>query len=325
MIDSKITHQDYIEYNMLVAEGYSQRKACEALSIPRSTMQDYLKRVSEQKAVQETVKQVQKKKARIFIIDIETSCGISATFGRRKIFLSQDHVIREEGKILCFSYREVGCSETYLVGMTQEEAIADDDSRIVAEIWELFEKADAIVAHNAQKFDFPAIKSRVLANAMPPLPIVKVIDTLVMARKNFKLPSNSLDSIAAYLGIKRKKDAGGIRTWILYSEGDLAAMEHMHTYCKADVDVLHDVYMKLRSFGHIGSDFNAAHYVDEHTEMACNVCAASVYKTGRNIYTSVSKFEEVRCSSCGNVSRTRVTTYNKEEVAHFTLNVKLNG
>lgn len=326
MIDSKITHQDYLEYGMLIAEGYSQRKACETLDIPRSTMQDYIKRLGESKSPKQVKAEAKvAKRARIFVIDIETSCSIAAAFGRRKIFLSQDHIIREGGKLLCFGYREVGTSKTYLVGMTPEEAIADDDSRIVAEIWELFEQADAIVAHNAAKFDFPMIKARVIGNGMPPLPTVKVIDTLTMARKNFRFPANSLDALAAYLGVARKKDAGGISTWIRYSEGDKEAIEHMHTYCIHDVDMLYEVYLKLRAFGHVGSDFNAVHYIDEQTGLSCNVCAAKVYKTGRIVYTAVSKFEEVRCSSCGNVSRTREAIDLKESRSSFTANVKING
>lgn len=327
MIDSKISHQDYIEYSMLVADGHSQRKACEALEIPRSTMQDYIKRLTT-KIKKDGPKEAEKKsrrKAKIFVIDIETSCSLAAAFGRRKIFLSQDHIIREGGKILCFAYREVGTTTTHLIGMTPQEALEDDDSRIVAELWELFEMADAIVAHNAAKFDFPMIKTRVLANNMPPLPTVKVLDTLIMARKNFRFPANGLDALAAYLGIQRKKDAGGITTWILYSQGDIEAINHMHEYCKVDVDVLYEVYMRLRSFGHTGSDFNAAHYTDKQDGLSCNVCSSQVYTTGRTVYTSVSKFEELRCSGCGAVSRSRVTIAKGKGNDNFTANVKING
>lgn len=333
MVELKISHQDYIEYSMLVADGYSQRKACETLDIPRSTMQDYIKRLQVTKTLKDepkdTGKPEPKRKAKIFVLDIETSCSLAAAFGRRKIFLSQDHIIREGGKILCFAFREIGTATTQLIGMTPEEAVADDDSRIVAELWELFERADAIVAHNAAKFDFPMIKTRVLANNMPPLPTVKVLDTLIMARKNFRFPANGLDALAAYLGIQRKKDAGGITTWILYSQGNTDAIEHMHEYCKVDVDVLHDVYVKLRSFGHIGSDFNAAHYTDKQDGLACNVCSALVYSTGRSVYTSASKFEELRCSGCGAVSRSRVAIVQTEgkgnDRSNFTSNVKING
>lgn len=41
---SKITEQDYEAYSLLVSKNLSQRKACQALGIKRSTMQNYLTR-----------------------------------------------------------------------------------------------------------------------------------------------------------------------------------------------------------------------------------------------------------------------------------------
>lgn len=44
---SKITEQDYIDYLELINDGYSQRAACTQLEIPRTTMQNFLKRREE--------------------------------------------------------------------------------------------------------------------------------------------------------------------------------------------------------------------------------------------------------------------------------------
>ena len=44
---SKITEQDLVDYLELINEGYSQRAACKELEIPRTTMQNFLKRKQE--------------------------------------------------------------------------------------------------------------------------------------------------------------------------------------------------------------------------------------------------------------------------------------
>ena len=45
MINSSISEQDYKEYLELIQQGYSQRSACEVLSLSRSSIQRYIKKL----------------------------------------------------------------------------------------------------------------------------------------------------------------------------------------------------------------------------------------------------------------------------------------
>ena len=47
MINSSISEQDFQEYSELIKQGYSQRSACEVLSLSRSSVQRYLKKLNE--------------------------------------------------------------------------------------------------------------------------------------------------------------------------------------------------------------------------------------------------------------------------------------
>ena len=47
MINSSISEQDYKEYLELIQQGYSQRSACEVLSLSRSSIQRYLKKLGD--------------------------------------------------------------------------------------------------------------------------------------------------------------------------------------------------------------------------------------------------------------------------------------
>lgn len=331
---SKITDKDFKDYKDLIQKGYSQRQACTVLGIARGTMQYHIKRLLDTTGV-EDISEVKPKTnlapvvgAKILSFDLETSIPIVATFGRIKVFLNHENIIQEGGKIICASYQWIypnGVSQVQLIHMTHDEIRADDDSRMCAELWELFNEADAVVCHNASTFDFPVVKTRCMVHNLPPLPTVKVIDTLIMARKNFRFPSNRLADLAAYLGLEAKKDAGGVQTWIRYRACDQEAIDHMHYYCKHDTVLLTQMYLKLRNYGHTGSDFNAGLYapVDEDTGILCTVCASPVENTGRYVYTSVSQFDELRCTSCGHVTRSRKNLVANRD--HLASAVKLKG
>lgn len=292
-----------------IAEGKSWRKIAAILGVPRSTLSDNLRAY-----YKGNTEEMEKAGARVLCFDLETSPAIAAAFGRFKQFLGQDNILSEGGVILCAAYKWLGEEgEPKLLHVTGQSLMDIDDLPVVVRLWELFEEADAVVAHNAKGFDVGMLQARVLHHGLPPLPHVKVLDTLIMAKKNFRLPNNKLDSICAFLGIERKADAGGVLTWLQYMMGDKAAVEHMHTYCLQDVNILEKVYYRLRAFGHAGSEFNAAHY---HADEAvrCHVCgAADVHPTGRSTFTAISEFAEMRCKSCQAVSRARKVLNGKEK------------
>ena len=47
MINSSISEQDFQEYSELIEQGMSQRSACEVLSLSRSSVQRYIKKLNE--------------------------------------------------------------------------------------------------------------------------------------------------------------------------------------------------------------------------------------------------------------------------------------
>jgi hypothetical protein len=316
---SKLTLEMIEDYQALMFAGHSQREACKMLDIPRTTVQNYLARA-------QNIIIAAPKQAKILAFDLETSPAIAAAFGRHKIFLGQDNIIQEGGKILCFGWSWVG-SDVYTVeGMTLGEIEDMDDTRLTGMLWDLFYQADAVVCHNAAGFDVPMLRARVIVNGFPPLPTVKVLDTLTMAKKVFRFPNNKLDSLSALFGLTRKKDAGGTSTWLGYMRGDEASISHMHDYCEHDVWLLVQVYLRLRSFGHSGSDFNAAHYVDNLESSVCPVCGSEhLDETGRTIYTAVSSFKEVRCLACGAVARTRQPLNSQSARKHIVVTPKTTG
>lgn len=306
----RLTEEQLQEAVALAESGLSWRKVAKEMGLAKSTVSDNLRRYY---AEEETEIVFETEGPKILFLDIETAPAIAAAFGRHKVFLTQDHILAEGGTILCVGYKWLGEDEVTVDGIKGQTLLNCDDSHLVATIWELFEQADAVVAHNSRGFDVPMIRARVLYHGLPDLPHVKVIDTLQMAKKNFRLPNNKLDSICAFLGLARKKDPGGIETWLQYMMGEPEAVATMHDYCAMDVALLERVYMAMRSFGHAGTDFNVGHYFDDG-KVHCHICGSTELEdTGRSIFTAVSEFKEVRCGDCGAVGRKRQPINSREQ------------
>ncbi len=47
MINSSISEREFQEYSELIEQGYSQRSACEVLSLSRTSIQRYIKKLNE--------------------------------------------------------------------------------------------------------------------------------------------------------------------------------------------------------------------------------------------------------------------------------------
>lgn len=296
--------------NKLSSQGLSSRKIASQLGISKSGVNNVL---SNSKTTEPNVKQG----AKILLFDLETSAAEVLAFGRNKQFIGDDAILKEGGKILTMAWKWLGTDEILSIGNI-DEIKEDSDLTNCCILWELFSEADAVIAHNANRFDVKVLNTRCLANGLPPLPTVKVIDTLVMSKKNFRFPTNRLNTLAQYLGVGAKMDTGGIELWKNVQGGSQEALDKMLDYNMQDVDILEKVYLKLRSFGHAGSSYNANHYNPD--QATCSVCGSTnLYNTGRTITTAVSVFEEIRCEDCGATHRTRKPVNSKEQRSNIIL------
>lgn len=300
----------------MVGAGISSRQVAQELGIGKSTVNDIWNRwIANPKPFynSDEVAFKQTEGPKILVFDTETAAATALTFGRFKVNLSQDNILDNGGWILCACWRWLGSNVTESIHLSAEEVLNKDDSRIVAKLWELYEQADAVLAHNSQGFDHKVVQTRAIYNGFPPLPQVKVLDTLQLVKKYLKLPSNRLDAIGEFFGLGRKISTGGISLWRKVQEGDEEAMEQMVEYCLQDVDLLYDVYLRTRQLGRAGSDFNAALYFNDDL-IRCRVCGSSeVETTGRTTETALNVFDEVRCNECGAVHRHRTPKTTKEK------------
>lgn len=120
-----------------------------------------------------------------------------------------------------------------------------NDRDLCRKLWEIFNDADLIVAHNGDRHDIRKSNARFIKHGLQPPALYKTVDTLKIARKYFAFTSNKLDDLAKYLGVGQKVKTGGFGLWLDCMNGDRAAWEKMRRYNGNDVVILRKVYEVL--------------------------------------------------------------------------------
>lgn len=303
----KYTNDIIQEVLALYKLGYSSRNISLELfgtKTRKSSVNDIINRYG--RALNEPYS-VQKGEPKILLLDLETSPTIAAVFGRYDINLSQANIIREGGFLFSAAWKFLGDKEVTGVVMTPEEVSCSDDSRIVANLYEVIQIADIVVGHNLNRFDIKVFRTRCLLNNFPPPKTVKTADTLTMA-KRLKFDSNKLDSLGSVLGVGRKIENSGMSLWVKCLEGNEEALQEMLRYNKQDVALLQDVYLKLRAFDTKHPNLNVFY---DDGEDRCTVCGSlHIHPTGHSVFTQHSEYAEYACGDCGSRSKlkTRIKT-----------------
>jgi DNA polymerase elongation subunit (family B) len=261
--------------------------------------------ISEAKRI---VRRVSIKKPRILVLDIETAPIKAYVWRLWKQDISTGAILSDYFMI---GWAAKWLSEDNMMSqcLSSKEILMEDDCRIVETLWHLLNQADIVIAHNGERFDIPRIRSRFLVHGLPPTTHYSQIDTLKVAKKEFGFSSNKLDYLAQMLGIDGKI-VTGLDLWVRCMQGDEVALKQMELYNRHDVEILEDVYMRLRPY--IKSHPNLNLY-NEDLEASCPSCGGKDLAYGGYYYTQTGKYQAYACRDCGAISRKRKTILPKEK------------
>lgn len=248
---------------------------------------------------------------KILIFDLENSPAEGYFWGLFKQNIGID-AVKENNFLLCWSAKWLLSDNIISDRLTSDEVKRKDDRRIVEHLLELFNEADIVVAHNAYGHDVPLADTRFLVHQLPPHSPVQIVDTLKVAKKQFKFISNKLDFINKVLGLDVKIHTGGMPFWVDCLNGDEDKLKEMSVYCDNDVKILEEMYLRIR--GWIKNHPNINVYTDIKDECCPNCGSNSLNWSGRHKYaTSANLYPTAQCNNCGAWVRDRTTELSKEQ------------
>jgi hypothetical protein len=226
--------------------------------------------------------------AKTLLVDIETTPNLAYVWGKY-----QQDVIRfaAEWSLLSFSYKWMDETATKFLGR---------DNYLEAELVEilhsLFDRADIVIAHNGDKFDIRKVNAKFIEFGLDPPAPYKSVDTLKVAKRYFKFNSNKLDDLGTILGLGNKAATGGFDLWMGCMQGDKKAWKTMRKYNNQDVELLEQVYLKLRPW----IDNHPGLNVIDGKPDACPKCGETrLQARGTRKTTKVGVYHRFQCQGCG--------------------------
>lgn len=244
-----------------------------------------------------------KKNPRVLVFDLETSPLRAYVWSiwKQNVNPTNGH-LRSQKMILSWSAKWLYGDNVMNDALTPDEILSEDDSRITKSLWKLIDEADVLIAHNGIGYDVKTFNTRCLLHDLPPTSHYQVIDTLLHARKRFKLESNKLDYLGQILGFGKKLPTS-FSLWDRCMQGDEEAMKYMVKYCDQDVILLEAIYLKMRPWIKPHPNFNLI--IGQMEDKACPSCGSKdvkdngVYRTYANVY------QAHKCGCCSSTFRSR--------------------
>lgn len=181
---------------------------------------------------------------RTLLLDLETAPTIGYSWGGRKWEVDILEYI-EEGNIISFAWKWLGDKNIQCKSNRLYSKDYRVNNRLVTELQKLYSKADYVIGHNLFAFDDKVANTDILLNGIQPPPRHRVIDTLKIAKTNFRFNSNKLDDLAKRLGIGRKLPHTGFNMWKGCMANDPASWAMLEKYNIHDIFLLEEVWKKF--------------------------------------------------------------------------------
>ena len=136
-----ITENDYKQYKELT-KVLSQRQACLKLGIPRTTMQDYIRRLEGFTGASEDG-------PRVLFLDIETNPDLKVSFGRFNVNYGQANILEEGSSILTACWKWKGEDQVHRAFIKDpNERWYGSDIDVLTELYDAINESDIVVGQN---------------------------------------------------------------------------------------------------------------------------------------------------------------------------------
>ena len=243
---------------------------------------------------------------RVKTLDIETSPIVAYVWSLWKVNIGLNQIV-DEWSIMSYCVKDLGKKKLRYVDTSNMTNPRDDSALLVALHAELCD-TDIVIAQNGKRFDMKKINARFIEKGFAPLPPIKVIDTLLIAKDVAAFTSNKLEWLSKHLTEVPKyahSEFPGMELWTECLRGNKKAWAVMKKYNCIDVPATEELYYKLRP--HMVGHPNVAAYYDDDV-MRCPRCASTkLTALEQPALTQVGEYIRYQCGGCGGFARSRYT------------------
>ena len=243
---------------------------------------------------------------KIVTLDIETTPLESYTWGTFEQNVGVDQ-IKTEWSVLSYAAKWLGTWKVeYADTSGRGPDKVRDDAEVLKALWHILDQADIVVAQNGASFDLKKINARLVMAGFAPYSPVRVIDTMLAARRAFKFTSNKLAWLSKHLTDAPKfehRRFPGFELWAECMVDNPKAWAELRKYNIRDVVATEKLYLKLRPWikGHPSMGAYS-----ESTTPTCPKCGSTkLEKRGRAVLTA-SWYNRYCCQECGGWSRGKI-------------------
>ena len=206
--------------------------------------------------------------------------------------------VEERQKLMSFAWQVVGDKKINgltLYDMDTYKVDPKNDVLLIKKLHEVMSSADILLGQNSDQFDVKMANYFFIMNGLDPIPPTKYIDTKKVAKRYFRFLNNTLDNLGEELGFGGKTKNTYKDLWVdAFLLGDRRSWSMMNTYCKNDVRITTEVYLKMRPFMHTHPSISRIS--GEYD--SCPRCGSYSYKLKSYRTTNTSKYCQFKCDNC---------------------------
>jgi uncharacterized protein YprB with RNaseH-like and TPR domain len=226
---------------------------------------------------------------KILFLDIETSPMTAHTWGLWKQNIAINQIV-DSTEMMCFGARWYGEKRVNFKSVHHH-----GKAEMLDTLHSMMDEADVVIGWNSKSFDSKHIRREFIENGyLPPSPW-KDLDLMLAVKSQFRFPSNKLDYVAQTLGVGQKVKHSGFDLWIQCMAGNDKAWAEMKKYQIQDVDLLVDLYEKLKPW--IPNHPSVALYDGIHD--GCVACGSENLQRRGEARTIAGTYQRFQCQDCG--------------------------
>lgn len=207
--------------------------------------------------------------------------------------IESTHLRSDFGTCLCIGYGWLDSSKIHCPKISDYKSFkkdATDDRQLIKDFREVLAEADIQVTYFGKGFDYPYLQGKSMEYGFGPMPAIPHVDLFFTVKSNFRITRKSLENTSRYLHLTAQKTPVLGSVWKRAMTGHEASISYIVRHCKADVELLKELYMKLRPL------------VKTHPIIGkwedCGVCGGRLQRRGKAMSRLKGEQHRYQCQKC---------------------------